>query len=222
MKGAKMALIRPMRMKRRRRLRKKGVSGERQRRKRTNARLDQLALVSLAQERPPHLPVAPEQEPKQTKAQVPLERLREHALAKALLPRQAPDRAPQGSGQRERDVEQVLVEQRNEVVLLAHDPVRDVVCVESLCCGTWVRARGKRRRVGRAQGGKAGDDCVPWNSLDVALRTEGPSVSAFGTRQATGIPRAPRAARCRTRASPTACVRPSQSAPRAKRRRQRR
>lgn len=99
-----------------------------------HSRGDELLLVPLAQERPPNLAVSAEQEPQQAEAKVPLQRLGQHALTEPLFPRgafsqEASDRSLHEPGERQRDVEQVFVEEGDEVVLFSHDTVRDVVSV---------------------------------------------------------------------------------------------
>lgn len=181
MNGAKTALIPAMRMNRRRSLRERGrVSMSSTKRTKEgwregDARLDELVLVALAQEGPPDLAVLAEQEPEQAEAQVPLERLREHALAEPRLAERAPDRAAQRARERQREVEQALVEQGDEVVLLAHDAVGDVVCVEPLGRLAVRASRRERRGVARPKVGQARDDGVPRDRLDVALQGRGTS-----------------------------------------------
>jgi hypothetical protein len=177
-----------------------------------HSRLDQLLLVPFCQERPPDLPIAAEQEPQQAEPEVPLQRLSQHALPEPLLPRpfaeQAPDRSLQESRNRQRDVEQVFVEQGDEVVLLSHDAVRDVVRVQALDGDAGVRAGagGECGRVSGAQSGQAGDDGVPRDRLDVALHRRY-SLSVIAVEIAfslvRGVPRELPATRCRIRASPT-------------------
>lgn len=181
MKGAKTALISPMRRKRRLRLARGRISsghshGCTDPTRRSHSRFDKLLLVPFCQERPPDLSIAAKQESQQAEPEVPLQRLSQHALPEPLLPRpfaeQASDRALQEPRNRQRDVEQVFVEQGDEVVLLSHDAVRDVVRVQALDGNAGVRAGagGECGRVSGAQSGQAGDDGVPRDRLNVALR----------------------------------------------------
>lgn len=134
MKGAKTALMRPIRMKRRRSLwtraykRQSRTSNVRVSRLRGNSRFDELLLVSLEQECPPDLAIATEKKAHQTKAEVPLERLGQHPLAQSSLPLRASGLPPRQKGrQGDAEVQDVLVEEGDEVVLFSHDAVGDVV-----------------------------------------------------------------------------------------------
>lgn len=137
-----------------------------QTRKERDARLGQVGLVPLAHERPSDLAVRSKQEANEAKAQVPFERPREHRRA---ISGRARSEALHELGNGDGEIEYVFVDERDEVILLAHDPVRDVVRVEPLRCRWVVRGR-ERGRVRGAQLGEARDDRVPRDRLDVVLR----------------------------------------------------
>ena len=104
----------------------------------------------------------------QAEPQIPLQRLRQHLPLPLLLRHEALEQA----GQRHAQVEEFLVEERDEVVLLPEDAVRDVVRVELGCDGL-VSGRVRRERGERvvfSNGTYAADDFWPGNRLNILLQ----------------------------------------------------
>ena len=101
--------------------------------------------------------------------QIPLQRLRQHLPLPLLLRHEALEQA----GQRHAQVKELLVKERDEVVLLPEDAVRDVMRVE-LGGGRVVRVAGVLGGDGGegvlfADGADAADDFGPRDGLNVGL-----------------------------------------------------
>ena len=148
---------------------------------RNSLRLDELSFVTLMHYPGPDAPIGPKDETQDARGEVPLDDLGELAALCPLfiLPlgvsrrgtqRRRRDaelahRVAEGGrlGQRRRDgdgeVEDILVEQRDEVVVLAHDPVRHVVGIE-VC-------RGRGRMVADALGAGRSTGLCPFESVKV-------------------------------------------------------
>ena len=101
--------------------------------------LDQDRPILALQEHLPHTSLSIKQVLHQTEPQIPLQRSGKHASLAFFRPY----KSVQEGWQRYPEIQELLVEQRNEIVFLSHDAVCDIVCIEfgsDGCC----RRRRKR------------------------------------------------------------------------------